>query len=275
MYVDHLIGQLLERLKQTGVLDRCLLIVTADHGISFRKALPKRWLMPGNEDDVLSVPLFVKSPFQTTGEISDRAVESVDLLPTIADVVGLKLQAPTDGWSVFETSHPERKHFTVSEGRRTQQFESQIFKVSETPNILQQRFGKGSDREAMFRIGPRPELVGQSVQSLEQSSEPRVEIETLRYGTEVVDSPNSERPCYFSGTIVSPTSADEPVVLAVAVNGTIHAVTQADQQFGSGSRWSAMVPEWAFHAGQNDVQIYSVRATDRRLVPCIVSDRPK
>lgn len=274
MYVDHLVGQLLARLQQTGVLDRCLLVVTADHGISFRKGLPRRWLIPGTQDDVLSIPLFVKRPYQTTGEISDRAVESVDILPTIADVIGLKLQAPTDGWSVFDTSRPERKHLTVIEGRKAKQFDPQMFKVSKTPDVLRQRFGKGSDLEAMYRIGPMPELIGQSLRNLKQSSQPRVEIEALRYGTEVADAPKAEWPCYFSGTILSPSSADKPVVLAIAINGTIHAVTRADQQFGSGARWSAMVPEWAFHVGHNDVQIYSVSGTDRRLVPCIVSDRP-
>ena len=275
MYVDHLIGQLLSRLEETGVLDRSLLIVTADHGISFRIKQPKRWLTPDTQADILSVPLFVKLPFQNTGQISDRAVESVDILPTVADVVGLQLQAPTDGWSLFETSHAQRKHLTVFDGGETRHFDPQIFQLSTMPDLLRQRFGNGSDRDAMFRIGPMPELVGQSVQSLPQGTEPRVEIELLRDHIEVADTPNADRPCYIAGTIVSSNSAEESVVLAIAINGTIHAVTRTSQQTSSATRWSGMVPEWVFHAGQNDVRVYSVSGPDRRLVPCLVRDRPK
>ena len=271
MYVDHLIGQLLSRLEETGVLDRCLLIVTADHGISFRTEQPRRWLMPGNQDDILSVPLFVKLPHQTTGQISDRIVESVDILPTVADVIGLKLLAPTDGWSVFDESHPERTQLTVFDGQVVLHFDPQILQSSKTPDVLRQRFGNSSDPDAMFRIGPMPELVDQTVSNLQQSTEPRVEIEVLRDHSEVSDAPRAERPCYFAGTIVSSSSADEPVVLAIAINGTIRAVTRTNQHPSSATRWSAMVPEWAFHAGQNDVRFYSVSGSDHRLVPCLIS----
>ena len=71
MYVDHLIGQLPSRLTETGILDRCLLIVSADHGVSFRAQQPRRSLAAGNQDEILSIPLFIKRPRQTSGEISD------------------------------------------------------------------------------------------------------------------------------------------------------------------------------------------------------------
>ena len=35
-YVDRFIGQLLDRLQQNDLLDKSPLIVTADHGVSFR-----------------------------------------------------------------------------------------------------------------------------------------------------------------------------------------------------------------------------------------------
>ena len=39
----------------------------------------------------MSVPLFIKLPGQTEGRIDDRNVESVDILPTIADVLGISI----------------------------------------------------------------------------------------------------------------------------------------------------------------------------------------
>ena len=57
-------------------LDRCLLIVTADHGVSFRAGHSRRLPDAANLSDIASVPLFIKLPGQTEGRVDDRNVES-------------------------------------------------------------------------------------------------------------------------------------------------------------------------------------------------------
>ncbi|MBC7815418.1 MAG: hypothetical protein IAG10_00800, partial [Planctomycetaceae bacterium] len=178
---------------------------------------------------------------------------------------------PTDGWSVFDTSRPERTQLTVMNDLERIRVDPAIIRDSQTPAVLRQRFGNGSDPEAMFRMGPIPELVGRTVQSLPQSTDSPVEIQLLRYGDEVSDALNATRPCYYEGTVLSPKSADEPVVLAIAINGTIRAVTRTTSQMGIWGRWSALVPESAFHAGRNDIQFLVVNGPDWRLTPCIAS----
>ncbi len=42
-YVDRLLGHLLDRLEQVGILDEAILVVTADHGASFRADTPASW----------------------------------------------------------------------------------------------------------------------------------------------------------------------------------------------------------------------------------------
>lgn len=270
MYVDRLLGQLMSRLSETGDLDRCLLIVTADHGVTFRANQPRRELAPGNQDDILSIPLFIKRPQQTQGEISDRFVQSVDILPTIADVLGLSLQLPTDGWSVFDTSHSARTQLKVTSQNKSTNVDPAILENSQTPAVLRERFGNGSDLEAMFRIGPRPELVGRTVQSLNQTHDSCVEINLLRYGDVVGDSPDSLRPCHYEGTVLTPSLVQEPMILAVAINGTIRAVTRTHKQpSGLWDRWSVLVPESSFHPGQNEVQFFVVTVSDGRLTPCV------
>jgi hypothetical protein len=272
MYVDRLLGQLMSRLRETGDLDRCLLIVTADHGVTFRANQPRRDLVPGNQDDILSIPLFIKRPQQTQGEISDRIVQSVDILPTIADVLGLTLQAPTDGWSVFDTSHPARTQLTATVNHKRTSCDPAILEKSPTPDVLRQRFGNGSDPEALFRIGPLPELVGRTIQSLKQSPNRRVELRLHRYGDMVSDEPNALRPCHYKGTVLKPKPVNEPVILAIAINGTIRAVTRTLKQAGVWDQWSALVPESSFHLGKNDVQFFVVSGPDSRLTPCIAID---
>lgn len=276
MYVDHLVGKLLERLKEVGLLERCLLIVTADHGTSFRVGQPRRALVTGNEVDILSVPLFVKLPQQTKGQVSDRPVEAVDLLPTIAEVIGMTLEGAADGWSVFDLTRPERQQVRSCEAGKVRVFDSNLLRNSTTPAEVRRRFGIASDPHALFRIGPIPELVGRSVQSLKQATGQPIELHLTRFGDVVDENPKTNIPCYFEGSVVSSFNPRTPTVLAVAINGTIHAVTQAILESEIGNHWSAMVPEWAFHPGKNDVRFFVVTGIDWQLTPCgTVGPEPK
>ena len=63
-YADGALGLLLRRLRATGVYDRALVIVTADHGVSFRPGTPRRNISAGNLADIAFMPLFVKLPGQ-------------------------------------------------------------------------------------------------------------------------------------------------------------------------------------------------------------------
>jgi hypothetical protein len=95
--VDHFVGQLLDRLEVTGLFNRCLLVVTADHGVSFRPGHSRRLPDALNGAEIFSVPLFVKYPAQTAGSIDDRNVESIDIYPTIAEVLGIELPDAVEG----------------------------------------------------------------------------------------------------------------------------------------------------------------------------------
>ena len=75
-FVDRLLGQLIAQLRRTGLWDRAMVVVVADHGISFRvKPTPappfavgklgyRRDLTAENAHDIAAVPLLVKYPGQ-------------------------------------------------------------------------------------------------------------------------------------------------------------------------------------------------------------------
>jgi Sulfatase len=96
-YVDRLLGRLMDRLRAEGLYDRSLIVVTADHGISFRADLNRRVIVPGNAPDIASVPLFVKKPGQGSGRVDEAAVRTIDVLPTVAEVAGVRLPPGADG----------------------------------------------------------------------------------------------------------------------------------------------------------------------------------
>ena len=108
-FVDRFIGRLLDRLVETNVLESCLLIVTADHGVSFRPGHSRRLPDADNLADIASVPLFIKRPGQKEGRIDDRNVETVDIFPTIAESLGIELSGPVDGIPVSVERRRPRK----------------------------------------------------------------------------------------------------------------------------------------------------------------------
>lgn len=87
-YVDAHVGELLARLKQLGLYERSLIIVTSDHGEAFGD---RNLLEHGVSvyQDQVHVPLVVKFPNGRQGENVQAGVSSVDLLPTILDILGL------------------------------------------------------------------------------------------------------------------------------------------------------------------------------------------
>lgn len=96
-YVDQLLGEVFSRLKSEGMWDDLLVIVTADHGRSFKPGQESRKLDATSIDGVAYVPLFVKRPHQESGRIDDSNLMTYDLVPTIADVLGVDIPWSTSG----------------------------------------------------------------------------------------------------------------------------------------------------------------------------------
>jgi hypothetical protein len=269
-FVDRLVGKTIERLKEAGLYDQCLLVVTADHGVSFRPDLPRRVIASETLGDILSVPLFIKRPHQTSGEISDRFVESVDILPTIADVLGIELSDPTDGRSVFDEAQGERRALTFIQNYTRVTADPAVVATSDVPRQIRERFGEARDPGAFFRIGPAPELVGRPVAALTRAAGPAPRVEWIRFGNVADESVDAIVPSFFEGRVLTREPADRPTVVAIAVNGIIQSVTRTHRLDGFRDRFAAMVPESSFHPGKNDVQIFVVTGEDPdwQLVPC-------
>ncbi len=96
-YTDVQLSRSIEDLKAAGIWDDAVVVLLGDHGISFEPGVSHRAHdFEGFEstEDIFRVPLFVKFPGQTTGMIDRCAASSLDILPTIARVVGIE-----PGWA--------------------------------------------------------------------------------------------------------------------------------------------------------------------------------
>ncbi len=108
-FADRLLGRLLKKLKSHDLYDRSLIVVSSDHGVSFRPGGSRRAMTDANFKNILNVPLLIKAPHQKQGRASDRPTRTTDVLPTIAGILGVPAPWPTDGIPVMETEPPENR----------------------------------------------------------------------------------------------------------------------------------------------------------------------
>jgi hypothetical protein len=104
--VDKLVGELSGELKRTGLFDRALIVVTADHGVSFQPGDSRRNVDVRNIGEIAGVPLLIKAPGQRHGRIVDSAATTEDILPTIGTVLGAHWRS--GGQSLESRSGPAR-----------------------------------------------------------------------------------------------------------------------------------------------------------------------
>jgi hypothetical protein len=221
-FVDRLLGELVAQLRATGVYDRALLVVVADHGVSFRPGEVTRNVTDTNFDEQERVPLFVKLPRQRTGRVSDRNVELVDVLPTIAQTLGIAVPWRMDGRSVFDEQAPERRNKTVlawSSGK-TVTFPGRFAAAAMRRAIAQRLslFGAGGGVAQLFGIGEARALLGRSLADAGVTGAVPVAVELDRGPRGKADT----LPC-IRGRLLD--AADASGVLAVEIGGIVRAVT--------------------------------------------------
>ena len=111
MFVDSLVGRLMDRLKEEAIYDRAVIAVTADHGARPFVPSPEK---PA-EQVMAQVPLVIHAP-GLNSYVSDVDYQHIDFGPTLTDVLGLPPPDDTEGVSAFSEDRPHRdKVFHVDE----------------------------------------------------------------------------------------------------------------------------------------------------------------
>jgi hypothetical protein len=262
--VDRLVGRLLDHLQSTGLLDQTLLVITADHGVCFRPGQSSRYVNDGNHTDIMAVPLFIKAPHQRAGQIDDRNVETIDILPTIADLLGIALPWPVDGRSVVASPQPERaEKVIVSPTSRSNQLDLKRFvypgtRPSELQGLDNMLAVFGSDRLDDSVPSPRLRaLLNQPVAALPKAPPSALHV-TLEQPERFaqVNTAGGRLPAFVQGHVQP---APPPhTALAIAVNGVVRAVTEVLPDQSETPAFGALVPEPAWQDGANTVEVLAV-----------------
>ncbi len=257
-FVDRLIGELVARLRQIDLYDESMIIITADHGTGFTPGDSRRNVTASNHPEIMMVPLILKLPQQKKGVLSDRNVATIDILPTIIDVLGINHSWTLDGHSALdpEDTGSREKIIFADQGTR-QSFDADVPKIAEFLQRKISLFGTG-DWDRIFRIGSYRQIVGKSPSEMPDAGESRLKIEMD--GEVFFQNVDPAAPFLLSqiaGRVVDAPGTDLPDI-AIAVNGVIRAVTRATA-LPEGVRFSAVVPESSFRRGKNDVDVYEIQ----------------
>ena len=268
-FVDTLLGELVRNLRRRGLYDRSLIVLTADHGVSFRPGGPRRVTTAENLPDLAFVPLFVKAPGQSSGRIVDEHVQTVDILPTLVDALGITLPWQVDGHSALAPSFdpaPLGVLYKTSGGRLAEE----VFSLERRRDeLLRQKivlFGDRDRGEGLYRFGPHRELVGQRAAPLADG--PAVGLTAdLDLGHRLqVDPQGGTVPARVTGRL-SGENARAGLDLAVAIDGRIEAVTRS-YVFRGDPAFSVLVPEASLSAGVHEVEVFQLDAAGRlRRIP--------
>jgi hypothetical protein len=275
---DRLIGQVMRRLQEQGMYDNTLFIVTADHGMSFKPGvIGRRVANDDNVDQVLWVPLFIKSPGKAEGQVTDRNWEHVDLVPTVADLLGIKVPWEMDGVSQAGAEEPrtrKEKWFFSKPGER-QVFPGPENQAKALAGVTDRLLQPADGYTGWFQFGPHGDLVGRKASQvgIESASAGSAKVEKLaEYGK--VDPGGGTVPAQVAGQVSLAAGVPSRPVVAVAVNGVIAGVSetfrevrdaQGSQPKGPADKFSAIAMDTLFKKGDNRLELFVIDDSGGRL----------
>jgi hypothetical protein len=268
MYVDGLIGQLMDRLRETKIGDRAVVVLTADHGIAFTPGQAVRGIdpppvPPSLYPQLLWAPLFVKAVGQSQGVVSDANVMSIDILPTIAKLTGFKIPWKVDGVAagtragntkVFLKSTVSPFGAGVGPPIRYDGVAGEKAMLANNVDAFFPPPAAAADRALqMYRVGPYASLVGTAVSDVNLGDPANNTAALVQFNDlKSVDPKGSTIPALAWGTTRDSTT------VVIAVNGTIAGVSPTFTDGSTPRRFAMMLPESLLRAGDNHVAAYEL-----------------
>jgi len=270
-FVDRQLGRLFTRMRDNGTFDTSLIAITADHGMSYEVGVKdRRTVTRSNIDEIAPVPFFIKAPGQRRGRTDRSYVRTIDLVPTMADILNRRLPYRAAGRSAFSRATRGRRFVRMIKRDFSGTITVSARSMERRRRALVRRrialFGSGELRTLYTGLGPNRQLIGRTVAELRPAGIGRVRAAVVAAGDMRNVRPDS---------VVLPTQVAGPVYgggprskrdLAVAVNGRIEAVGRSFYLKGSGQEsYAVMVPEASMLPGRNAVQVFEVSKGGRSL----------
>lgn len=251
-YADTVVDRLIDGLKSAGTYDETLLIVMADHGVTVRPNVRHR--RAASEDtvgDIAAIPLFIKVPGSSTGAIDDYRAETIDVLPTIADVLGIDLPWSVDGVSLISGNRPTRTESRIDGSDGVIVFGVDGSEARAVAARKVEHFGEGGP----FGLAPPgyAPLLGRQVTEFDVRTSDNVGGAIRNKDAYAdIDLEGPVIPSWVNGSL---RDVPSETVIAIIVNGHIAAITESRENEDAGVVYGAIVPPDAFVDGRNLVEL--------------------
>lgn len=257
-YTDRLLGQVLDGLRASGLYERALIVVTADHGIAFRPDRDARRLAEATAPGIQAVPLFVKLPGQRRGATSDAPARSIDIAPTVADALGLRLPWRADGRSLLRPGPPPDR--LVARGIETdttlETRPDHFARRLRAEAAAQATLFAGSDPDRIFRTGRHRDLIGRRVDSVSRAPAAALHFRRLGDPAAFAYRPESQAaPALIGIGLAGPNATGREFL--VALDGTV-AASARSWQSGPGARFEVLVDENRLRPGAVALTVHEV-----------------
>jgi len=265
-YADRCLGQIIDQLESIDEFERSLMIVVADHGMAFIPSQERRKPVSENLPDLMSVPLFIKLPGQAAGEITDRNVETIDVLPTIADVLQMQLPSIVDGASLVDQNTKERPRKSMyCDGSEVMVINPDFPQRFSYVDRMLATFGSGSQDDRLWSLDTIPELVGRQLTEFKSGDPSPWKCNLEHGGGDLTPRWPNFVPSYFTGHLTGP-KISQPVQIAIAVNGRIGGTTRTGTNSDMSGSMGALLREEVFAERPNVVQLFEVERSGDTFV---------
>jgi len=210
--VDELLGNLRRRIHEAGLWNRAMVIVTSDHGSSFRSGSNRRTIHKRNVASIAHAPLFIKYPGQKRGGPDPTRTQEVDILPTIAETVGVDPFPGMDGMPISKVDDPWRPAnvdgLQFGRGLLERRLEMDL-------NLKRRMLGE----RGIWQMGPKAGLIGRKIPpaSKKRTGKPALSIDNRKEFSGVRPAAN-----WIPAMIYGRSTKLKPgTVLALGLNGRI------------------------------------------------------
>ena len=259
--LDHLLGEMFAYLKNNRIFDKSLIVITSDHGANFVSNDTMRRLSKNNLANVMFVPLLIKLPKQKTGVVNNVGAETVDILPSIFQILGIKIPWKITGKSLFSLEGEEQRLKTImSFDGEIHVYENDYllrrFKEAHLRNI--KIFDLNNIDSNIYWFGSYIKILGKEISNYKiNTGAAKVSIEQSKLFYENFDIDSDFIPAAINGYINFDKNERQNKKLAVTLNGIIQDVVDVfsvDNQF----IFTAIIPEESFHKGRNILEFYTM-----------------
>jgi hypothetical protein len=257
--VDALLSDVVDHLQGMPTWEDTMLVVASDHGMNFTPPnVGRRRVTDANRAEVFRVPLFIKRPGQTEGEVRDDVAQTIDVVPSLVDLLDIAVGEgwEFDGHSLYDGSGPTSSPRVSSD-------------VSEVLAIAARRaaeFPYGDGWLGLAAVGEFGDLVGRDVADFEAGA-PSAYSAILVDDALLDDLPTADgrMPFLLAGTVVGGSNDGPPPELLAAVNGRVAGVIGGYRPADDGWEFVGYVGD-VYREGSNTVTLHEVERTGAIVV---------